>query len=118
MPRLASCSNLYLTEKVRSAAEAKARQIELDIVSGNFDRTLKKYKPEIKIPESQITVADLFEKFCEHKAKVNQKPTQVKYLAVLARLRKFFGKKLLEDLTTHECSNSHYDFWFVKAVKF
>lgn len=29
----------------RKAAEAKARQIELDIVSGNFDSTLGKYKP-------------------------------------------------------------------------
>jgi integrase len=87
----------------RSAAEAKARQIELDIISGNFDRTLKKYKPEVKISESRITVADLFEKYCEHKAKVNEKPTQVKYLAVLARLREFFDKKLVEDLTTHDC---------------
>ncbi|MBD2198084.1 MULTISPECIES: Arm DNA-binding domain-containing protein [Calothrix] len=29
----------------RKAAEAKARQIELDILSGNFDPTLAKYKP-------------------------------------------------------------------------
>ncbi|BAY20270.1 phage integrase family protein [Calothrix sp. NIES-2100] len=28
----------------RKAAEAKARQIELDILSGNFDPTLAKYK--------------------------------------------------------------------------
>ncbi len=30
----------------RKLAEMKARQIELDILSGNFDPTLAKYKPE------------------------------------------------------------------------
>ena len=30
----------------RKVAEQKAKQIELDILSGNFDSTLKKYKPE------------------------------------------------------------------------
>lgn len=30
----------------RKVAEARARQIELDIISGNFDVTLAKYKPE------------------------------------------------------------------------
>ena len=30
----------------RKAAEQKARQIELDFVSGNFDPTLDKYRPE------------------------------------------------------------------------
>lgn len=30
----------------RKVAEMKARQIELDILSGNFDPTLAKYKPE------------------------------------------------------------------------
>ncbi|MFM7428055.1 MAG: Arm DNA-binding domain-containing protein [Elainella sp.] len=30
----------------RKLAEMKARQIELDILSGNFDSTLAKYKPQ------------------------------------------------------------------------
>ncbi|MEM8604029.1 MAG: DUF3596 domain-containing protein [Cyanobacteria bacterium P01_H01_bin.121] len=30
----------------RKVAEMKARQIELDIASGNFDQSLKKYKPD------------------------------------------------------------------------
>jgi len=29
----------------RTVAEQKARQIELDIASGNFDESLRKYKP-------------------------------------------------------------------------
>ncbi|MFM2432980.1 MAG: hypothetical protein RLZZ511_4194 [Cyanobacteriota bacterium] len=33
------------TDSHRKLAEMKARQIELDILSGNFDSTLEKYKP-------------------------------------------------------------------------
>lgn len=61
----------------RKAAEAKARQIELDIVSGNFDATFNKYKlqaalstalPDITpsvTPEPSLT--DLWERFVEFK---------------------------------------------------
>ncbi|MBD2596535.1 DUF3596 domain-containing protein [Nostoc spongiaeforme FACHB-130] len=61
----------------RKAAEAKARQIELDIVSGNFDPTLAKYKPqaalstvvvnETKSVSSKPSLAELWEKFIEYK---------------------------------------------------
>jgi integrase len=34
----------------RAMAEMKAKQIELDIVSGNFDETLAKYQPQVAIP--------------------------------------------------------------------
>lgn len=34
------------TQRNRRLAEAKAHQIELDILSGNFDETLAKYKPQ------------------------------------------------------------------------
>ncbi|WP_242048439.1 MULTISPECIES: Arm DNA-binding domain-containing protein [Nostocaceae] len=61
----------------RKAAEAKARQIELDIVSGNFDPTLAKYKPqaalstivvnETKSVSSKPSLAELWEKFVEYK---------------------------------------------------
>jgi integrase len=36
-------------------AEAKAQQIELDILSGNFDPSLIKYKPEKQSSQSQIS---------------------------------------------------------------
>lgn len=61
----------------RKAAEAKARQIELDIISGNFDPTLAKYKPHsalstvtpditpIVTPKASLT--DIWEKFIEYK---------------------------------------------------
>lgn len=61
----------------RKAAEAKARQIELDIVSGNFDPTLAKYKPQAAPStvvnnvtnrvDSKPSLAELWEKFIEYK---------------------------------------------------
>ncbi|MBD2256902.1 site-specific integrase [Pseudanabaena sp. FACHB-2040] len=61
----------------RKAAKAKARQIELDIVSGNFDATLAKYKPQTALSTAlpditpKVTpeplLVDLWEKFIEFK---------------------------------------------------
>ena len=41
----------------RKAAEIKARQIELDMISNNFDETLAKYKPQ---KQETIVVTELF----------------------------------------------------------
>ncbi|MBD2681725.1 MULTISPECIES: Arm DNA-binding domain-containing protein [Nostoc] len=61
----------------RKAAEAKARQIELDIVSGNFDPTLAKYKPQAALSTvateitrsitAKTSLAYLWEQFVEYK---------------------------------------------------
>ena len=44
------------------AACIKARTIELDMTSGNFDPSLAKYKPQ---KQESISVSDLFDKFVE-----------------------------------------------------
>lgn len=59
----------------RKVAEMKARQIELDILSGNFDPTLAKYKPEslqAKVtpsitPIAPASLVDLWESYIEFK---------------------------------------------------
>ncbi|MEB3359477.1 MAG: DUF3596 domain-containing protein [Synechococcales bacterium] len=60
----------------RKAAELKARQIELDIASGNFDATLEKYKPQsvlstvtpiTSITSAEPTILELWDKFIEYK---------------------------------------------------
>jgi integrase len=71
------------TASHRKLAEMKARQIELDILSGNFDPTLEKYRPPkvepitpifTPMPEVEATAApigpllgDLWEKYTEFK---------------------------------------------------
>jgi integrase len=42
----------------RLVAESKARIIQADIATGNFDRTLAKYKPEKELTQ-KITVVEL-----------------------------------------------------------
>ncbi|MFQ4137592.1 Arm DNA-binding domain-containing protein [Nodosilinea sp. PGN35] len=52
----------------RRVAEAKASQIELDMMSGHFDPTLRAYK--LQLPNcSQLIVTGLFNKFIQHKSK-------------------------------------------------
>ncbi|MBW4490225.1 MAG: site-specific integrase [Trichocoleus desertorum ATA4-8-CV12] len=60
----------------RKAAEMKARQIELDLASGNFDPTLEKYKPQsvlstvtpiTPIAPPKPSLAELWEQFIAYK---------------------------------------------------
>ncbi len=66
------------TKTHRALAEMKAKQIQLDILSGNFDATLAKYKPQAatKVDESEPlperktsgpSLDELWEKFVEYK---------------------------------------------------
>ena len=58
----------------RKAAEIKARQIELDVLSGYFDPTLKKYQstyetPKFKPeqPKNSITFVEIYQKYINTK---------------------------------------------------
>lgn len=76
-----------------NAAEPLARRIEGDIATGNFDPTLKKYKPAQKQKLEQITVVKLFEAFIHFKSKLISDRTLDKYRATLKHLRDFFDDK-------------------------
>lgn len=73
----------------RKVAEIRARQIELDIASGNFDRTLAKYKAPQR--SAALTVCELFERFTRQKSKRVEERTLEKYQALAGDLAKFFG---------------------------
>lgn len=73
----------------RRVAEAKASQIELDMMSGHFDPTLRAYK--LQLPNrSQLSVTGLFNKFIQHKAKTVASATLDKYRGLLNYLEEFF----------------------------
>lgn len=65
------------TKQSRKLAEMKARQIEMDIISGNFDNTLTKYKPASALSTVTSTftpiltpkpsLGDLWERYTEFK---------------------------------------------------
>lgn len=82
----------------RTVADQKARQIEGDIATGNFDSTLKKYKSEIQKRVSQISVVKLFEQFMSEKAKEVIPKTMQKYRATLGYLQRFFANELAADI--------------------
>ncbi|HEY9641326.1 MAG TPA: DUF3596 domain-containing protein [Coleofasciculaceae cyanobacterium] len=81
----------------RKLAEAKARQIELDLLSGNFDETLTKYKPQSVLstftpditPKAAITLLELWAKYVDYKAP-NASPKTINgtYEPVSAHLKK------------------------------
>lgn len=83
----------------RKAAEMKARAIEMDISSGNFDPTLFKYKPESAQKKLNLTVVELWAKFTAHKSKEIAPSTKIQYRSLGVRLKEFFGNKLARDVS-------------------
>ena len=96
------------TSTNRKLAEMKAREIELDILSGHFDQTLQKYKPgtALSVSTPDITpkvtptasLAELWEKFVEYK-RPQCSPNTMLYV---------YGHftKYLEKLPTHDLSKA------------
>ena len=84
----------------RTVAEGKARQIEGDIATGNFDDTLKKYKPQ-KTSVQKHTYANasgLFEAFTQEqkRAKGLHAGSLCRYTGTLRHLEKYFQDKPVE----------------------
>ena len=75
-------------------AKQRASQIRLDMLAGNFDSTLKKYKSESSSGNELGAVA-LFEAFIEWKAKRVQARTMEKYHGLVTWLSEYFGDRLL-----------------------
>jgi integrase len=73
------CLSLGFADTVanRKLAEMRAREIELDILSGHFDPTLARYKPQVALSLTSLDItpkitpkpslADLWEQFVEYK---------------------------------------------------
>lgn len=100
----------------RKFAEQKARQIELDIISGNFDSSLKKYRPQKtqeEIDADLVTVEELVLGFIEYKSKfVSSSRSLEKYQTVLTHLRSFNlkGKTAAETFVNQPATNFKQDY--------
>lgn len=75
-------------------AQQRANQIQLDIVSGNFDTTLAKYKTEGDTSRTHSAV-NLFEQFIDHKAKKLQPRSLEKYRGLLVWLSESCGDRAM-----------------------
>jgi integrase len=74
----------------RTVAEQRANQIQLDIASGNFDLTLKKYRPQRLGTGISISVPAFFGQFTQHKAKAVSPRTIANYRGFLGHLSEYF----------------------------
>jgi integrase len=90
---------LYDTSVAQKVAQAKASVIEADLVTGNFDPTLKKYKTattEADKTSCCITAVELFDRFTSHREKGVIERTLEKYSAVAAKVAEYFGERLAD----------------------
>ncbi|MGD1899820.1 MAG: tyrosine recombinase XerC [Phormidesmis sp.] len=83
----------------QAAAEMKARQIEIDMATGQFDPTLAKYKGEMVQGARPMTGQTLLTEFAEAKAKLVAAKTLEKYEHVGKKLARFSRTKLVSDYT-------------------
>jgi integrase len=79
-------------------AQSRATQIQLDILSDNFDLTLAKYKPTPALQEiKQLTLMELFERFKGFKEKQVDARTLEKYISVQIQLCEVYGNVVNPD---------------------
>jgi integrase len=98
----------------------KARQIELDVISDNFDTTLGKYKPQ-SLAESKtianansVTCSDLFQQFMDYKAKFLHPRSLDRYKTTLKYLHQFYcrdgtQRRLIADQPAISLGQNHVE---------
>lgn len=76
------------TQLGRTIAQGRVTQIETDIITGNFDKTLARYRTgnNPPAPGTKVTAADLFDRFTAHKSKDLDPRTVGKYQAVRSKV--------------------------------
>lgn len=86
-------------------AEQRASQIRLDILSGNFDSTLAKYKGDRLKSGQNVGAVTLFERYTDWKAKRLESSTLEKYRGLLTWLREHFGDRPATEADTEPFIN-------------
>lgn len=79
-----------------TAAELLAKQIELDIISGNFDTSLKKYRPADDDKNQALSIDKIFDKFISAKKTELENSSIDKYGVLKNQLIKNLGNISIE----------------------
>ena len=88
------------TKQNRKIAEAKAKQIESDIIYERFDQTLAKYRPQtyltvVETIKPAITLLELWDKYTEYrKPQIAETTLKIQYAAVRSHIAKLPTKDL------------------------
>jgi integrase len=72
----------------RKAAEIKPGTMELDMTSGNFDRSLASYKPQAQ--SEAISLVEMFDRFTQQKQRTISIGPLAKYLSLQKYVLAFF----------------------------
>lgn len=97
----------------RIVAEGRARLIEGDIATGNFDPTLAKYRTDGQAVRS-LTVCELFSQFHEHKSKHLYRRSLDKYRALAKQLEQFFRARLVKEI--RETDAEDFKLWLERRL--
>ncbi|MFB2980054.1 tyrosine-type recombinase/integrase [Microseira sp. BLCC-F43] len=100
------------TQANRKAARIKADKNELDIVSGNFDPSLAKYKPE---RQQAIALLSLWDKFVDYKQRQVQSATLEKYRGLRGHLESYFKSKSAQAVT--ETVGLNFRDWLLEKLE-
>ncbi|MEO1148075.1 MAG: DUF3596 domain-containing protein, partial [Cyanobacteria bacterium J06638_22] len=85
----------------RQIAQAKAGVIYGDVLSGNFDPTLEKYKPQAEQTD-QLTVVELFQRWIDFKASSLEVRSLEKFTGFQNHLAEYFKKRSPEVVSEEE----------------
>jgi integrase len=89
----------------RTSAERQARQIELDLITGNFDPTLAKYRPQthltlvkpVEFPQKALKLSELWDKYTQFKSSQLEETTILRdYGKIQKRILKLLTQNLSE----------------------
>jgi integrase len=86
----------------RAFANQKKAQVELDLVSGNYDISLLKYKPrKLGANPTEITAVELFRKYAEHRVKDRElsHSSAVRLRSIASKLCQLLREKSAERIT-------------------
>ncbi len=81
------------TQLGRTIAQGRVSQIETDIITGKFDRTLATYRTGVNPPEpgTKVSALDLFDRFIQHKSQGVESQTMGKYQAIGSKVLALLG---------------------------
>jgi integrase len=101
------------TQVNRTVAERKAKTIERDILTEQFDPTLTKYKTQAS-DETLTSAVELFENFINSKSKNVDPKTLDKYWGLLGYLRQHFRQKKALHISEEDACD--FRDWLLKRI--
>jgi integrase len=95
----------------RAQAELRAKLIEQDLATGQFDQTLLKYQPTTK-RRGDYSLLDVYIQFIEFKKRTIRSTSLEKYDALRKHLELFFEDRNAADITSDDCAD--FRDWLLK----